>query len=175
MAIVDRGTNQFIEDKDTRVSVGIEFPFGRTPNSVDGYFNTTKTTIDSIKNNIRLLLQTNMGERVFQPTMGMSLRQYLFEQITDDITIQIENNIVDMFEKWMPFVEIQEIVLTRLDDLNQINIKLIFNIKRTPNTLNTVQLTLSTSDMTGGQIVGSIGGTAAGEPPDEATEETPMI
>ena len=118
MAIVDRRTNQFIEDKDTRVSVGIDFPFGRIPDSVDGYFSTTKTTMDSIKNNIRLLLQTNIGERVFQPTMGMSLRQYLFEQITDDVTIQMENNIVDMFEKWMPFLEIQEIVLTRLDDLS---------------------------------------------------------
>jgi len=171
MALADRRTNQFIEDTDSRVSVGIQFPIGRTPNSVDGYFNTTKTTIDSIKNNINLLLQTNIGERVFQPTMGMSLRQYLFEPLTDDITAQIENNIVDMFEKWMPFLEIQEITLTKLDDLNRINIKLIFNIKRTPDTLNTVQLTLSTNDTAAGQIVG---GTGDGVPFGETVDDTPL-
>ena len=53
MPILDRRSNQFIEDKDTRVSVGIDFPFARVPNQ-DGYFSTTKTTIESVKNNIRL-------------------------------------------------------------------------------------------------------------------------
>ena len=44
MPILDRRNNQFIEDKDTRVSVGIDFPFAIVPNK-DGYFATTKTTI----------------------------------------------------------------------------------------------------------------------------------
>jgi len=165
MAILDKSTNQFIEDKDTRVSVGIEFPFGWTPNSVDGYFSTTKTTMDSIKNNIRLLLQTDIGERVFQPTLGMNLKRFLFDQITDDITIEIENNIVDVFEKWMPFVEIRDITMTRLDDLNQINIKLIFNIKRAPNILETVQLTMDTSDITTGRKIGDSPPGISGEAP----------
>ena len=51
MPILDRRKDRFVEDQDTRVSVGIDFPFGRVPNG-DGYFKTTKTTIDSIKNNI---------------------------------------------------------------------------------------------------------------------------
>ena len=54
MPILDRRNNQLIEDKDTRVSVGIDFPFARVPNQ-DGYFSTTKTTIESVKNNIKLL------------------------------------------------------------------------------------------------------------------------
>ena len=52
----------------------------------DGYFETTKTTIDAIKNNIKLLLQTSQGERVFQPNLGMNLRQLLFEPMTEDLT-----------------------------------------------------------------------------------------
>ena len=54
MAILNNRSNQLIEDRDTRVSVGIDFPFGRLPNG-DGYFKTTKTTVESVKNNIRLL------------------------------------------------------------------------------------------------------------------------
>ena len=70
--------NRLKEDTDTRVSVGIEFPFGKTTG--DGYFKSTKTTIDAVKNNIRLLLQTHRGERVFQPNLGMNLRSLIFEK-----------------------------------------------------------------------------------------------
>jgi phage baseplate assembly protein W len=140
MPILDRRKDRFIEDQDKRVSVGIDFPFARVPNG-DGYFKTTESTVDSIKNNIKLLLQTHQGERVFQPNLGMNLRQLLFEQITDDTTIQIENNIVDVFEKWLPFVELRNIEIENRDEVNQININIEFNIKRTPNSLESVQVT----------------------------------
>ena len=109
MPILDRRKDRFIEDQDTRVSVGIAFPFARVPNSGDGYFKTSKTTIDAIKNNIKLLLKTERGERVFQPFLGMNLKRFIFEQLTEDVQIQIENDIVNMFETWLPFVELRDI------------------------------------------------------------------
>ena len=63
MPILDKRKNQFIEDQDTRVSVGIDFPFARVPNQ-DGYFKTTKTTIDSIKNNNVVSLISDAGTPV---------------------------------------------------------------------------------------------------------------
>lgn len=142
MPILDRRSNQLIEDKDTRVSVGIDFPFARVPNQ-DGYFSTTKTTIESVKNNIKLLLQTQKGERVFQPNLGVSIRRFLFEQITEDTQVQIENDIVDTFATWLPFVELREIDINADNqDKNQINIKIVFNIKRAPNTIESVGVVL---------------------------------
>ena len=142
MPILDRRSNQLIEDKDTRVSVGIDFPFARIPNQ-DGYFATTKTTIESVKNNIRLLLQTQKGERMFQPNLGMGIRRFLFEQITEDTQVQIENDIVDTFATWLPFVDLREIDIdTGRQDQNQINIKIVFNIKRAPNTIESVGVVL---------------------------------
>ena len=140
MAILDRRKDRFVEDQDKRVSVGIDFPFGRVGGG-DGYFKTTKTTVESIKNNIKLLLQTHRGERVFQPSLGMNLRSLIFEPLTEDITIQIENNIVDVFGKWLPFVNLNNIVIERRDDLNQVNINIDFSIRRAPNSLESVQVT----------------------------------
>ena len=144
MPILDKRKNQFIEDQDTRVSVGIDFPFARVPNQ-DGYFKTTKTTVESIKNNIKLLLQTEQGERVFQPNLGMNLKRLLFEQITEDTAIQIENNIVDVFETWLPFVELKDIQ-TNIDSTNQeqnkININIVFSIKKSPTSLESVEVAL---------------------------------
>jgi phage baseplate assembly protein W len=140
MATLDRRKDRFVEDQDKRVSVGLEFPLGRVGGG-DGYFKSTKTTVESIKNNIRLLLQTHRGERVFQPNLGMDLRSLIFEPLTEDITIQIENNIVDVFSRWLPFVDLRNINVNRKDDLNQVNINIDFNIRRAPNNLESVQVT----------------------------------
>ena len=144
MAIVDRRTNQFVDDQDTRVSVGIDFPFALVPNQ-DGYFKTTKSTIDAIKNNIKLLLQTEQGERVFQPNLGMGLKRFVFEQITEDTTIEIENNIVDVFETWLPFVDLKDIQIN-IDSENQTNnkigINITFSINKAPGSLESVGIVL---------------------------------
>ena len=144
MPILDRRTKQFIEDKDTRVSVGIDFPFSKIPNG-DGYFTTTKTTIDSVKNDIKLLLQTEQGERVFQPNLGMGLKRFVFEQITEDTTIEIENNIVDVFESWLPFVDLRDIQIN-IDSENQANnkisINITFSISKAPDSLESVGIVL---------------------------------
>ena len=169
MAILDRRKDRFVEDQDTRVSVGIDFPFGRVPNG-DGYFKTTKTTIDSIKNNIKLLLQTNQGERLFQPNLGMNLRNLLFEPMTEDLTIQIENNIVDVFERWLPFVDLRNINVERRNETNQTKINIEFNIRRAPNSLESVQVTFDgvgggSSTITGGGVTA---GATAGNSGDGA-------
>ena len=140
MPILDNRKDRFVEDQDSRVSVGIDFPFARVPGG-DGYFATTKTTIEAVKTNIRLLLQTNQGERLFQPNLGMNLKQLLFEQMTEDLSIQIENNIVDVFQRWLPFVDLRNIEVNRRDDINQVTINIEFNINRTPNSLESVQVT----------------------------------
>jgi phage baseplate assembly protein W len=140
MPILDKRKDRFIEDQDSRVSVGIDFPFNRTAGG-NGLFNTTETTIDAIKANIQLLLQTNQGERLFQPNLGVNLRQLLFEQMTEDLQIQIENNIVDVFERWLPFVNLTNINVERRDDVSRTNINIEFNIRRTPNSLESVQVT----------------------------------
>ncbi len=87
----------------------------------------------------------------------MNLKQLLFEQMTDDTTIKIENNIVDAFERWLPFVELRNIEINNIDSNNQVTINIQFNIRRTPNSTEGVQVTFdgvgggeSTAQTTGG-------------------------
>ena len=139
MAVRDTRVNQFIEDKDARVSVGLQMPLGRQPGSGDGYFASTKTTIDAVKEDIKMLLLTQQGERVMQPGLGMNIRRFLFEQITEDSVIEIENDIVASFSKWLPFVSLNDIKVDISDqDRNQIKIDIKFNIANAPNDLQSV-------------------------------------
>ena len=53
----------------------------------------------------------------------------------------IENNIVDVFQRWLPFVEVRDISIINLNDLNQVTIDIKFNIQRAPNSTESVQVT----------------------------------
>ena len=138
MAFLDTNvTGSFVEDRDSAVSIGIDLPFHRDigPN---GWFATTKTTVEAVKNNIRNLLLTNRGERVFQPNLGLGLRQFLFEQITQDTIIAIQNDIRDTLSLWLPFVIIENIIVNQKDDFNRIDVKLEFRINQVPNSLDSI-------------------------------------
>jgi len=143
VAIPNRRVKRFVEDLDTRVSVGLDLPIARQAGDNQGYFATTKTTIDAIKNDIRLLLMTQRGERLFQPFLGMNIRRFLFEQITDDTAIEIENDIVDTIQTWLPFVELRDIDVDLGDqDRNKISINITFNIRNAPTELESVGVVL---------------------------------
>ena len=147
MAIKDTSRKPFIQDNDTKVKVGIDLPIRRGDDK-DGFFATTSTTIEAVKNNIRNLLQTEEGERLFQPNLGLGLRRLLFEHITDENLFGVQNAILDKFEFWLPFVEVRDIqVLSKNDTTdigtNEIRVKIDFNIKQDPNTLDSITLDFS--------------------------------
>ena len=147
MAIRDKSRKPYIQDNDTNVKVGIDLPI-RRDDWLDGFFATTSTTIEAVKNNIRNLLSTNEGERFFQPNLGLNLRKLLFEHITNENLLGVQDAILDKIEFWLPFVEVRDIrVLSRNNTTdigaNEIRVKILFNIKQDPNTLDSVTLDFS--------------------------------
>ena len=147
MAIKDTSRKPYIEDNDTRVKIGIDLPI-RRGDSFEGYFASSSTTIEAVKNNIRNLLNTHRGERVFQPNLGLNLRRLLFEHITSDNLLGVQNAILDQLELWLPFVEVRDIKIFRKEDdivvgSNEIRVKVILNIKQDPNTLDSVTMDFS--------------------------------
>ena len=143
MAIRDTTKKPFIEDRDSNIFIGIDYPF-RKSNGAEGYFTSTSTTIKAVKNNIKMLLNTHKGERLMQPNLGTGLRKFLFEQFTDESRISIENDITDTLKFWLPFVEITKLIIGMDDDYdigrNKLKIDITFNINKDPNTLTSIQL-----------------------------------
>ena len=146
MAIRDTTIKPFIQDRDNNVFVGIDYPFHRSA-GVEGWFSSTNTTIESVKNNIKMLLNTERGERLMQPTLGLSLRRFLFEQITEETIENIKNEIMTTLSFWLPFVEIQQLEVSDRNnsqaESNKLAIKILFNITRAPNSLESVQVVIT--------------------------------
>ena len=145
MAIKDLSKKPFIEDRDNNVFIGIDLPF-RKSDGIEGWFASTTTTIKAVKNNIRNILNTHKGERYMQPNIGLNLRKFQFEQFTDELRLQIENDILDTFEFWLPFIQVRDLKVQMSDatagsvNNNKLIISVVFNITRDPNTLESVQV-----------------------------------
>tara|TARA_Y100001937_G_scaffold126149_1_gene194713 strand:- start:828 stop:1316 length:489 start_codon:yes stop_codon:yes gene_type:complete len=144
MAVKDISKKPYIVDNDANVKVGIDLPI-RRDDIKGGWFASTTTTIESVKNNIRNLLNTNQGERLMQPNLGLNLKQILFEQINEESIIGIQDSILDTFSFWLPFVQVRDIQIetseeNQLVGTSEIRVKIVFNIIQDPNTLDSVTL-----------------------------------
>tara|TARA_B100000073_G_scaffold311850_1_gene285210 strand:- start:2051 stop:2485 length:435 start_codon:yes stop_codon:yes gene_type:complete len=142
MAIRNLSKKPYINDRNKNISIGLELPL-RKSNSSRGWFETSDTTLTAVKNNVQALLLTQKGERLMQPNLGLNLRKYLFEQMTADTIIQIENDIVDAFQYWLPFVDLKDLkVIESKSNNNGIDISVTFNIKKDPRTTESIQVSI---------------------------------
>jgi|TARA_R100000315_G_C5218928_1_gene131260 phage baseplate assembly protein W len=150
MAVKDTSRKPYLQDNNPNIKVGIDLPI-RRDDIEDGWFASSKTTIEAVKNNIINLLNTNQGERLMQPTLGLDLRSLLFEQMTTETIMSVQNKILDTFQRWLPFVEVRDIRINNEaveDNLNQIRVNIIFNIRKDPNTIDSVSLNFDSSNST---------------------------
>ena len=109
-------------------TINIRFPLRK---SSQGAFEGNVETIDAIRDDLRILLLTNYGERPILYEFGANLRKSLFNEPGANIKQKIKDQIVSAINRWMPFVNIGEIfVLDMNDDYtienNKIRIKIHF-------------------------------------------------
>lgn len=121
---------QLREETVKQKGLNLTFPL-RT--GLAGAFETNKTTIDAVKDDLRILLLTNHGERLIYSDFGANLRGLLFENMSQDFEVKIQDSIVVATEKWMPFITIKDIqVKTGQTDLslgsNETKIKIFFSV-----------------------------------------------
>jgi len=126
-------------------ALGVLLPFSG-PN---GIFNTAFTTIDQTISNLKNLLLTRLGERIFQPTFGTNLSALLFEQDLDLIKQSSADIITAAISYWLPYINIIDIEIKTTDDDplldHNVMIKLTFNvdgtsISTTPDAFSTITI-----------------------------------
>jgi len=131
-------------DRDDDIYVGIEFPLDY---SVQGFFRKTKTIRQQVKSNIRNLLLTERGERLFQPNFGSNLKSLLFEQITPTNLESIENDIRSSLSTWLPYVNVNNLVAVQDDrNPNQVLISLEYSTTLEPDALDTITFTFEVGE-----------------------------
>ncbi len=86
-----------------------------------------KTLSELLRQNIKMILFTNPGERIMEPDFGVGFKKFLFEPITPETSSKLESRIKSQFSTYMPSVSIDNINLTPLADKNQYNVKITYS------------------------------------------------
>ena len=94
----------------------------------------------SITQSIKNLVYTNLGERLFQPTVGCDITSMLFEPNFRDYADQIELFIRSTIENYESRANVIQVLFPEPQDENSIEITLIYQVINNPEpiTLNLV-------------------------------------
>ena len=105
------------------IAIGLSFPL--TVGTTYQNFTTAK----QIHDNLRNLILTIPGERVYYPTFGCGLYHLLYEPLSDGelepaATIAVEEAV----EEWMPYVSISSIQISSSPTESKMNIKVQYRV-----------------------------------------------
>ena len=148
MAVIDANkTNKpFINDRDNTIQIGLDMPF-RVGNTGEGWGASTQTTLNAVSNNLKNLIATEIGERLYQPNLGVALRQYLFQPFGQDVIDGVSQSIFEAVGYWLPFININDIKINMSENQagdfkGVMEVSVVFSLKRDPNTLESIQVTI---------------------------------
>jgi phage baseplate assembly protein W len=82
-----------------------------------------------IRQNLKMLILTNPGERVMIPDFGVGINSYLFENFNNTIYTQIEADIKEQARKYLPVVNIDNVLFDSSDeDNNTLGLSIVYSI-----------------------------------------------
>tara|TARA_Y100000385_G_scaffold223572_1_gene233702 strand:- start:212 stop:619 length:408 start_codon:yes stop_codon:yes gene_type:complete len=116
-------------DRNEDKYVGIEFPLDHSP---EGFFYKTKTVLQQSKANLRNLLLTTPGERIFQPEFGSQLKSIVFEQ-GPDIPNRVEEAIRSAVDKHLAYININDVFT--IQENNTLNVSIEYSVPLNPDTI----------------------------------------
>tara|TARA_B100000941_G_C28153587_1_gene373771 strand:+ start:38 stop:406 length:369 start_codon:yes stop_codon:yes gene_type:complete len=107
-------------------SIGVKIPLAFDTN--DG-FKMLKSYRQTVKQNLKMLLLTNPGERVMEPNFGVGVRTYLFSNFSENIQAKLNQKIFEQVQFYIPTIKIENITFTELEqDLNSLSFQIFYSI-----------------------------------------------
>jgi phage baseplate assembly protein W len=70
---------------------------------------------DDIRESIRIILETDPGERVMRPDFGAGLRRMVFEPINTSTMALAQHRVQEALVAWEPRIDVQDVVVTAED------------------------------------------------------------
>tara|TARA_R100001369_G_C3264897_1_gene158873 strand:- start:399 stop:803 length:405 start_codon:yes stop_codon:yes gene_type:complete len=113
-------------DFNKSAAVGVDLPFNGT-----AVFKSNFQTKDAIKNNLINFFLTSPGDRFLNPTFGGGLRDFIFEQISNDNTTFLQQDITNKIQQFFPNITITSLNILENADFNSINIELNYEVANT--------------------------------------------
>jgi phage baseplate assembly protein W len=83
---------------------------------IDGPYASNKEAQEAIKQNLKMLLLTNPGERIMNRDFGAGIRALLFEQDTENLRQTIYDRIESQINKYLDYIIITNISINSIPE-----------------------------------------------------------
>ena len=87
-----------------------------------------KTNVDAVKQSLRNLMLTDRGERLFQPNLGGNIRAMLFENITAQTFLTMQEHIKDVITAHEPRADVIDVVIVQTSQEHEVQITIVFRV-----------------------------------------------
>lgn len=106
------------------------------PGPKDWIFNTGHD-VGVLESSLKMLLSTARGERTMEPDYGTSLRQMLFDPLTDALKSAVTEEVTSAVARWEPRVQLQFLELAQdLTDGRKVILRLAFSSRLSAKPIN---------------------------------------
>ena len=116
----------FPNDLKPNVGIGVNIPFDKP-----GVFTPNYLTKSAVKNNIINFFLTNPGERFMNPNFGGGLRDFLFEQISNENTSTLQLQVQEQLNTFFTRINILDLNISTDPDLYTITVNIKYSILNT--------------------------------------------
>ena len=86
-----------------------------TLDDTDG-FAMIKTIKDMVRQNLKMLILTNPGERIMEPDFGVGMKQFLFQNYSENVYSKIDEKIREQVSIYIPAVKIQDVKFYSIEE-----------------------------------------------------------
>ncbi len=97
---------------------------------------------DAIKKSVINLVRTRLNERFFNDLLGTSVENSLFELSDSDLFSFLEEEIITLIKNFEPRINLKNILLEFIEDSNDLNIKITYDIVGLPFPIQNIEFIL---------------------------------
>lgn len=90
-----------------------------------------KVDAEAVKQSVKTIIQTNHGEKPFNPYFGANVRSLLFENNHPDVAFEIERDITLAIENFEPRAKIKEVFVDTTSDRHDVSVRVTFKVVST--------------------------------------------
>lgn len=141
MAIVRRADKYTVNSKVQEKFSDLVSTFEVNPDTGDLYRNINDSAVrESLKN----ILLTDLGERPFQPTLGGDIRRQLFENADEKMLVHLKRSIEIAIHNHEPRVVLRDLTIVPDEDNNQVTVTVFYTTINSPGLVQELPVTFLT-------------------------------
>lgn len=100
---------------------------------------------NAIKKSVMNLVRTRIGERFFNNLIGSNVDNTLFELNLEEITETLNEDTPVLLDNYEPRIRFQELQIENLDDTNELNVRIVYDIVGLPFPTQNIEFILQPS------------------------------